>query len=138
MEKLQNLYNDWRNRGEEGTNIPFTWDCGEKSAREDFTEFAELKSNISFEKMLELEENFNSNSSKIFITVEYRLGYGYIGMWEGDHIPISEIPESDYHKFWGTYEYTHGGELWKKACEKISDLKKEGRTFQDGEKIIID
>ena len=61
MNKLQDLYNVWRKEGieaAEGTDIPFTWDCGEVTARLDFSNFAELDKVISFEEMLELENNF--------------------------------------------------------------------------------
>lgn len=61
MVDLQEEYNKWRIAGmeaSEGTNIPFTWDCGESSAREDFSDFANLDNVISFEDMLNLENNF--------------------------------------------------------------------------------
>ena len=61
MMNLQNKYNKWRKVGEEaseGTDIPFTWDCGEASAREDFTDYADLEETISFEDMLALENNY--------------------------------------------------------------------------------
>lgn len=57
---LQDQYNEWRNTGiseSEGTDIPFTWDAGEASARADFAEWAGLD-DISFEEMKELEENY--------------------------------------------------------------------------------
>lgn len=41
---INKIYAEWRKTGEdavEGTNTIFTCDCGEKSAREDFTEYAE-------------------------------------------------------------------------------------------------
>lgn len=60
MNNLQDKYNEWRNTGikeAEGTDIPFTWDCGEESAREDFAEWCGLDE-ISFEQMLELEKNY--------------------------------------------------------------------------------
>ncbi len=60
MKSLQEKYNEWRKAGEEaieGTDIPFTWDCGEKSAREDFANFWDMEE-ISFEEMLELERNY--------------------------------------------------------------------------------
>lgn len=61
MNNLQDQYNEWRGTGikeAEGTDIPFTWDCGEESAREDFSNWAELDETISFEDMLELEKNY--------------------------------------------------------------------------------
>ena len=60
-EVLFNLYCEWREAGEEateGTDMEFTWDCGEGSAREDFTNFAGLDEEISFEEMLELEKRY--------------------------------------------------------------------------------
>ena len=61
MINLQEKYNEWRKLGESesnGTDIPFTWDCGEASAREDFSNYAELKEEITFDEMLELERNY--------------------------------------------------------------------------------
>lgn len=61
MKNLTKLYADWRKAGEEaieGTGLNFTWDCGEAAAREDFTEYAGLEEVISFEEMLELENNY--------------------------------------------------------------------------------
>lgn len=54
---LTNIYAEWRKAGED-CEAPFTWDCGEKSAREDFSNYAELEEEITFEKMLELESNY--------------------------------------------------------------------------------
>ena len=58
--KLQDQYNDWRKAGEEaskGTDVPFTYDCGESSARNDFAEWCGLDE-VSFEDMLECERNY--------------------------------------------------------------------------------
>lgn len=58
---LTKIYAEWRKAGEEavkGTNLNFTWDCGEASAREDFSNYAELEEEITFEEMLELENNY--------------------------------------------------------------------------------
>lgn len=63
MEKemnLQEMYNEWRQAGEEaieGTDMNFTWDCGEGSAREDFAYYWGIDE-LSFEEMLELESNY--------------------------------------------------------------------------------
>lgn len=60
---LQNMYNVWRRTGEEqiaNTNLTFTWDAGEKSAREDFSYFWDLDYELSFEEMIELEESHNT------------------------------------------------------------------------------
>lgn len=55
---LTNIYAEWRAAGEDG-EATFTWDCGEKSAREDFAEYADLEE-ISFEEMLKLETNYEA------------------------------------------------------------------------------
>lgn len=65
---LQDIYNYWRFEAEKhnedeaklGGSIPlnYIWDCGEQSAREDFSLFAYLGYTISFEDMLKLEENY--------------------------------------------------------------------------------
>ncbi len=58
---LFNLYCDWREAGEEaveGTDMSFTWDCGEGSAREDFSNYAGLEEEIEFDKMFELEKRY--------------------------------------------------------------------------------
>lgn len=61
MKDLTKLYAEWRKTGEEqtkGTDLNFTWDCGEASAREDFSYFADLGEVISYRDMLELENNY--------------------------------------------------------------------------------
>lgn len=61
MKSLQEKYNEWRKVGEEeskDSNIPFTWDCGESSAREDFAYYWDMKE-LSYEEMCELENNYN-------------------------------------------------------------------------------
>ena len=65
---LFNLYCDWREdiekenewQEEHGGSHPIyrTWDCGEVSAREDFSNYAGLEEEITFEKMLELERRY--------------------------------------------------------------------------------
>ena len=58
---LESLYAEWRKVGEEAekdSGVNFTWDCGESSARKDFSNFSELDEEISFDKMLELENNY--------------------------------------------------------------------------------
>ena len=54
---LTKVYSEWRKAGE-GTEVPFTWDCGEISAREDFSNYANLDEIITFEDMIELENNY--------------------------------------------------------------------------------
>lgn len=56
---LFNVYCEWRETGEDG-EVSFTWDCGEVSARKDFSDYAGLENEISFEEMLELEERYES------------------------------------------------------------------------------
>ena len=56
---LNILYANWRRNGEEqskGTDIPFTWDCGQASARGDFSDY--VGTDIEFEEMLELENKY--------------------------------------------------------------------------------
>lgn len=48
-------YSEWRKLNEE---LGASTDCGEKVVREDFSSFAGLENEISFEEMLELEESF--------------------------------------------------------------------------------
>ena len=48
-------YAEWRKLNEE---LGASTDCGEKAVREDFSNFANLENEISFEEMLELEENY--------------------------------------------------------------------------------
>lgn len=58
---LFKYYCDWREAGEdatEGNDYTFTWDCGEGCAREDFSNYAGLEEEITFEKMLELERRY--------------------------------------------------------------------------------
>lgn len=55
MENLEKIYKEWRELNEElGANS----DCGEKVVREDFTAYAELKEEITFKEMLELERDY--------------------------------------------------------------------------------
>lgn len=65
---LMELYKEWRTIIEEhnkaemeiGGSIPIlgSWDCGEGYVREDFSDFAKLDKEITFEEMLELEREF--------------------------------------------------------------------------------
>ena len=61
MKDLEKLYKEWREAGEEAAKdaeLSFIWDCGEGCAREDFSFYAGLEEEISFEEMLELEKNY--------------------------------------------------------------------------------
>ena len=57
MKDLTNIYAEWRKAGED-SEVGFTYDCGEESAREDFTAYAGLDKEITFDEMLELENNY--------------------------------------------------------------------------------
>ncbi len=62
---LSELYREWRLASEEMLEDGYTGslDCGEQKVREDFSRFAELETEITFEQMFELEkeyENFGS------------------------------------------------------------------------------
>ncbi len=53
--ELERIYREWRALTEDlGGSV----DCGEARVREDFSEYAELDKEISFEEMLELESNY--------------------------------------------------------------------------------
>ena len=56
--ELMRAYKEWRETGVEQDEESFTWDCGEASARESFSDFAELEEEITFEEMLKLENNY--------------------------------------------------------------------------------
>ena len=62
MRKLQKLYNEWRDEMEGflAEGLPGSTDCGEQVVRADFSDWAGLKKEISFEKMLELEKNYDN------------------------------------------------------------------------------
>ena len=57
---LEELYADWREVSEEmlADGMCGTIDCGEASVREDFSNYAGLEEEITFEKMLELERRY--------------------------------------------------------------------------------
>lgn len=57
---LFNLYCDWRELSEEmlEDGMSGSVDCGEASVREDFSNYAGLEEEITFEKMLELERRY--------------------------------------------------------------------------------
>lgn len=59
--KLMEVYREWRKVSEEMLEDGFkgSVDCGDKAVREDFSNYAELESVISFEEMLELEKEYN-------------------------------------------------------------------------------
>ena len=62
MKKIQAIYAEWRKMSEEMLEDGYNGsiDCGERSAREDFSSFAVLEKEISFDEMLELEENYEA------------------------------------------------------------------------------
>lgn len=69
-EDLYAEYINWRNQMEEfledGTidSIGGSVDCGEEAVREDFTAWAHLDEEISFEEMFELEKRYNDEFDK--------------------------------------------------------------------------
>lgn len=64
MEKLKQLYAEWRKASEEMLADGFggSVDCGEQAVREDFSNYTELNRVITFEEMLEIEQEFESNA----------------------------------------------------------------------------
>lgn len=64
MKELKKVYAEWRKVSEEMLEEGFkgSIDCGDKAVREDFSSYAELQEIISFEEMLELEEEYNKNN----------------------------------------------------------------------------
>jgi hypothetical protein len=60
LKKLQEVYNEWREISEEMLNdgMKGSIDCGFPQVREDFTAYAELEEEITFEEMLFLERNY--------------------------------------------------------------------------------
>jgi len=61
MRNLEATYLKWIAKGRLTSlelEVPFTSDCGERSAREDFSNFANLDKEITFEEMSELEEGY--------------------------------------------------------------------------------
>lgn len=69
---LKKLYAEWREVSEEMLKDGFAGsvDCGEGRVREDFTEFAELEKEITYEKMLQLEKEYNEEKQG-FTTLTY-------------------------------------------------------------------
>ena len=57
---IMDKYSSWRKAGHEAEgDVPFTYNCGEASAREDFSEFAGFDFEIDFDQMLQLEINYS-------------------------------------------------------------------------------
>lgn len=54
---MDKKYEEWRKIQDE---LDAETDCGEKSVREDFTRWADLKYEISFEDMLKLESEYEA------------------------------------------------------------------------------
>ena len=67
MTKLMEQYREWREVTEEMLADGFrgTTCCGEKSVREDFTAYAELEKEITFEEMLELERAYPNSFGRV-------------------------------------------------------------------------
>lgn len=71
--KMEKTYKEWRETLQEllDEGNPGSSDCGEVQVRKDFSEYAGLDCEITFEKMLELEENYEKeqrNMLKIIYT----------------------------------------------------------------------
>lgn len=62
MYVLFNVYKEWRKVSEEmlEDGMSGSVDCGEVSVRKDFSQYAGLENEITFEEMLELEERFKN------------------------------------------------------------------------------
>ena len=69
---LKKMYAEWREVSEQmlEDGIPGTVDCGEDSARESFSSYAELEKEITFEEMLELEREYKDEKQG-FTTLTY-------------------------------------------------------------------
>ena len=69
---LKKMYAEWRKASEEmlEDGMAGSVDCGEGRVREDFTGFAELEKEITFEEMLELEREYNEEKQE-FTTLTY-------------------------------------------------------------------
>jgi hypothetical protein len=59
---MQNKYAEWRKVSEEmlADGYAGSLDCGEKKVREDFSAYAELPKEISFEEMFRLEKEYEA------------------------------------------------------------------------------
>ena len=57
---MKSNYKQWRQITEQDIKdgLGGTTDCGEKCVREDFTAFAKLNTEITFEEMFELEKDY--------------------------------------------------------------------------------
>jgi hypothetical protein len=60
---LTKIYKEWRKVSEEmlADGMKGSVDCGERSAREDFSNYAELEEEITFEEMLKLEQEYGED-----------------------------------------------------------------------------
>jgi len=60
--KMKNLYKEWRKVSEEMLQDGYagSLDCGEPKVREDFSTFAELEEEITFEDMFRLEKEYEA------------------------------------------------------------------------------
>jgi len=67
MKNLIEQYKNWRKVSEEMLEDGFkgSLDCGEASVREDFSAFAGLTEEISFEAMLVLEKEYNTELAEL-------------------------------------------------------------------------
>lgn len=118
MKKLQNIYNTWKKEGielAEQTGLEFVWDCGEGIAREDFSNYAGLEKEITFEEMLALENEEGSNEIEMLKEVKdipNRIGFTV----RKDGFIVSTIRSLD--NWYGKYETAityKGYYVWKIA-----------------------
>lgn len=59
---MQKMYNEWRDEGiqaAEDSGLPFNYDCGVPSAREDFAYYWSMEEDPDFETMLRYEQNYS-------------------------------------------------------------------------------
>lgn len=73
MKSLYAMYKEWRKQIEEHNEqekeiggshtVLGSYDCGEGSVREDFSNYAELDTEITFEEMLGLEREYERNNN---------------------------------------------------------------------------
>lgn len=118
MENLQSIYNTWKEEGielAEQTGLEFVWDCGESIAREDFSNYAGLEKEITFEEMLALENEEGSNEIEMLKEVKdipNRIGFTV----RKDGFIVSTIRSLD--NWYGKYETAityKGYYVWKIA-----------------------
>ncbi len=64
---MQKMYNEWRNEGiqaAEDSGLPFNYDCGLASAREDFAYYWSMEEEVDFKTMLKYEKRYDAENMK--------------------------------------------------------------------------